>query len=90
MKQFDSKKTYIIFLAIVLLQNIVSLLFWSDILNKAVYLMASSIFLLISLHKYEFIVLKNKHKQSLVCRCWNYSLILCMIGYILLFIEEMR
>ncbi len=90
MKQFDSKKTYIIFLAIVLLQNIVSFFFWSDTLNKVVYLIASAIFLLISLHKYEFIVLKNKHKQSLVCGCWNSSLMLCIIGYILLFIEEMR
>jgi len=90
MKQFDSKKAYIIFLAIVLLQNIVSLFFWSDTLNKVVYLMASSIFLLISLHKYELVVLKNEHKQSLVCRCWSYSLTLCIIGYILLFIEEMR
>lgn len=76
MKQLDSKKSYIIFLSIVILQNIVSFLFWSDLLNKVIYLITSFIFLFISLHKYGFIVLKNKDKQYLVCGCWNYSLAL--------------
>lgn len=88
MKKPALKTSFCILLLIVLFLMLIALLVWDHLWNKVIFGCASALYLFVSLHKFIIIVLKDHHKQSLVCGWWRYATILCFGGYLALFLEE--
>lgn len=89
MKNANPKMSFFILLSVVLLLILISLFVWNHIWNKVIFGCVSAVYLLISLHKFHIIVLKDNHKQSLICGLWRYATVLCFGGYIALLAEEL-
>ena len=88
MKKNNSANSFWILLCIVLILILISLFVWDNIWNKVIFGSVSAVYLFVSLHKFDIIVLKDKNKQLLVSGCWSYSTCLCFLGYVALFFEE--
>ena len=88
MKKSNSTNFFWILLSIVLILILVSLFVWDNIWNKVIFGSVSVVYLIVSLHKFDLVVLKDKNKQLLVTNCWRYATYLCFLGYIALFLEE--
>lgn len=88
MKKNNSANSFWILLFIVLILILISIFVWDNIWNKAIFGSVSVVYLFISLHRFDIIVLKDKNKQFLISSCWCYATYLCFLGYIALFFEE--
>ena len=84
----NSTNSFWILLCIVLILILISLFVWNNIWNKVIFGIVSAVYLFVSLHKFDIIVLKDKNKQLLVSGCWPYATCLCFLGYVALFFEE--
>ena len=76
-------------LCIVVAVILVSLLFWQDIANKLIFVIAATLHLLVSLHKYGIIVLRDINKQYLICTCWYFSATIFYAGFIMISLVEL-
>ena len=88
MKKNNPANSFWLLLCIVSTLLLISLFVWDNIWNKVIFGSVSAVYLFVSLHKFDIIVLKDKYKQSLVSSCWRYATCLCFLGYIALFFEE--
>ena len=88
MKKNNPVNFFWILLCIVLFLILISLFVWDNTWNKVIFGSVSAVYLFVSLHKFDIVVLKDKNKQSLVSGCWRYATCLCFLGYIALFFEE--
>lgn len=84
----NSTNSFWILLCIVLILILISLFVWNNLRNKVIFGIVSAVYLFVSLHKFDIIVLKDKNKQSLISGCWSYATCLCFLGYVALFFEE--
>lgn len=90
MKKIEVKNDIVYVIIMVLVQNIISLMVWTDMLGKIIFGIASILLIWISLFKYEIIVYKEKYRQELIAGIWEYARSVEVVGFILLFVEEIR
>ena len=88
MKKNNSVNSFGMLLCVVLILILISLFVWDNIWNKVIFGSVSAVYLFVSLHKFNIIVLKDKNKQLLVSSCWYYATCLFLLGYVALFFEE--
>ena len=89
MKQSNNKHSFCMLFLIILFFTVISLFVWDEMWHKVIFGSISVLYILISLHKFNFIVLKDRNKQLLVSSCWNYATSLWVVGYIVFFLEEL-
>ncbi len=90
MKKIEVKNDIVYVMIMVLIQNTISLIVWTDILGKIMFGITSIVLIWISMFKYELIIYKEKFRQEFIVGLWEYAKSIEVFGFILLFAEEIK